>query len=73
MAHRIDIEGTILLTAGVGPITLGLTWGGTQYPWASGTIIGLFAFGAVMMATMRGTAVSSFMSGVQRGESARII
>src|SRR5581483_9236338 len=46
-AHRIDVEGALLLAAGAGLITLGLTWGGTQYPWGSATIVGVFVGGAV--------------------------
>jgi EmrB/QacA subfamily drug resistance transporter len=33
--HRIDYEGAVALALGAGLITLGLTWGGTQYAWAS--------------------------------------
>ncbi len=46
-SHRIDFEGAALLALGAGLLTLGLTWGGTQYPWGSGEIVGLFAVGAV--------------------------
>ena len=44
-AHRLDIEGAILLVVWAGLLTLGLTWGGTTYPWGSGTIISIFAVG----------------------------
>jgi EmrB/QacA subfamily drug resistance transporter len=46
--HRIDWLGAALLVAGVCGILLGLSWGGKEYPWASGQIIGLFAAGAVL-------------------------
>jgi EmrB/QacA subfamily drug resistance transporter len=49
VSHRIDVEGITLLTAGVGPITLALTWGGTQYAWSSAMIIGLFVAGLVSL------------------------
>jgi EmrB/QacA subfamily drug resistance transporter len=39
--HRIDWAGTSLLSAAVTAIILMTTWGGTQYPWGSGIIIGL--------------------------------
>jgi EmrB/QacA subfamily drug resistance transporter len=47
--HRIDFEGAALLAVGAGLLTLGLTWGGTQYPWSSGEIVGLFAVGAAAL------------------------
>jgi EmrB/QacA subfamily drug resistance transporter len=46
-AHRLDIEGAVLLIVWAGLLTLGLTWGGTTYPWGSGTIISIFAVGVV--------------------------
>jgi EmrB/QacA subfamily drug resistance transporter len=48
--HRIDYEGAALLAIGAGLLTLALTWGGTQYPWGSAEIVGLFAGGAVAIA-----------------------
>jgi EmrB/QacA subfamily drug resistance transporter len=47
--HRIDVEGAVLLAGCVGPLTLALTWGGTQYRWGSTTEIALFALSAVML------------------------
>ena len=47
--HRIDFEGTALLAAGATAITLGLTWGGVQYPWGSNVIVGLFVAAAVLL------------------------
>jgi EmrB/QacA subfamily drug resistance transporter len=49
VSHRIDIEGVVLLSIGVGALTLALTWGGTQYAWSSSTIAALFAVGAVFL------------------------
>ena len=48
--HQIDWMGTALLSAGVTSIILLTTWGGTQYPWGSGLIIGLGVLGAVLLA-----------------------
>ena len=44
-SHRIDYEGVVALAIGAGLITLGLTWGGTQYPWSSGEVVGCFGVG----------------------------
>ena len=44
--HTIDWLGAGILAAGTGLLLLGLVWGGTQYPWASGEVIGALA-GAV--------------------------
>jgi EmrB/QacA subfamily drug resistance transporter len=44
--HRIDWLGAGILAFGTGLLLLGLVWGGTQYPWASGEVIGVLA-GAV--------------------------
>ncbi len=49
VTHRIDYEGVVLLTGAVGPLTLALTWGGTQYAWGSGTVLGLFAAGLAFL------------------------
>ena len=43
--HRIDYEGAVALALGAGLITLGLTWGGTQYAWSSKPVLGAFAVG----------------------------
>jgi EmrB/QacA subfamily drug resistance transporter len=48
-AHRLDLEGAFLLAVGAGLLTLGLTWGGTEYPWGSGTIFGVFGVGAAAL------------------------
>ncbi|GAA4569419.1 hypothetical protein GCM10023176_25960 [Micromonospora coerulea] len=46
--HAIDWLGAGLLVAGVSSLLLGLSWGGNEYPWGSGVIIGLFVVGAVL-------------------------
>ena len=47
---RIDYVGAILLAVGVVSLTLAASWGGSQYPWGSWQIIGLFATSAVFLA-----------------------
>ncbi len=46
--HSIDYAGSALLVAAAVPLLLGLSWGGTTYPWASWQIVGTFVFSAVM-------------------------
>ena len=48
--HRIDVEGALLLTAGVSSLLLALVWGGVEHPWPSPVIVGLGAAGAVLLA-----------------------
>src|SRR3954452_24486781 len=47
--HRIDYLGAVLLSAGVAALTLMTSWGGTEYPWGSATIIGLGFAGLVLL------------------------
>ncbi|MBX6354866.1 MAG: MFS transporter [Micromonosporaceae bacterium] len=47
-AHAIDYPGAALMVVGVSCLLLALSWGGNQYAWGSGAIIGLFAAGAVL-------------------------
>jgi EmrB/QacA subfamily drug resistance transporter len=47
---RIDYVGAILLTVGIVSLTLAASWGGSQYPWGSWQIIGLFAVSVVFLA-----------------------
>ena len=49
-SHRIDYEGAVALAFGAGLITLGLTWGGTQYRWGSWEVIACFAAGFAAVA-----------------------
>lgn len=46
--HSIDWLGAALLVAGVSSLLLALSWGGNEYAWGSGVIIGLFVAGAVL-------------------------
>ena len=48
--HRIDIEGALLLVAGVSCLLLALVWGGTEYPWGSPIIVTLILGGALLTA-----------------------
>jgi len=50
ISHSIDYVGTALLVGGVGSVLLAVTWGGTQYPWSSPTIVRLGVAGAVLLA-----------------------
>ncbi|GIF65473.1 hypothetical protein Ais01nite_35080 [Asanoa ishikariensis] len=45
--HKIDWLGAGLLVVGVSALLLALSWGGSEYAWGSGTILGLFVLGAV--------------------------
>jgi EmrB/QacA subfamily drug resistance transporter len=45
----IDYLGAATLVAGVVPLLLALSWGGSEYPWASAQIVGLLLFAAVML------------------------
>ncbi|MEE6261351.1 MDR family MFS transporter [Plantactinospora sonchi] len=46
--HAIDWIGAALLVAAVSSLLLALSWGGNEYAWGSGVIIGLFVAGAVL-------------------------
>ncbi|MBM0279331.1 MDR family MFS transporter [Micromonospora tarensis] len=46
--HSIDWLGAGLLVAGVSCLLLALSWGGNEYPWGSGVIVGLIVAGAVL-------------------------
>ncbi|WP_327648299.1 MDR family MFS transporter [Micromonospora zamorensis] len=46
--HSIDWLGAGLLVAGVSSLLLALSWGGNEYAWGSGVIIGLFVVGTVL-------------------------
>jgi EmrB/QacA subfamily drug resistance transporter len=47
--HSIDYLGAVLLTAGSAAALLGAVWGGTEYPWGSGVIVGLFATAVLLL------------------------
>lgn len=46
---HVDWLGSAFLIAGLVPMLLAFTWAGSQYPWASSQIIGLFVFSALML------------------------
>ncbi|MEU5213447.1 MDR family MFS transporter [Streptomyces sp. NPDC020742] len=46
---RIDYAGAALLTLGITALVLITTWGGTEYDWLSGQIIGLGVLGVVCL------------------------
>ncbi len=48
--HAIDYLGAALLTAGVCCLILVTTWGGNEYAWGSGTIVGLAIAGLLLIA-----------------------
>src|SRR3954464_4611194 len=47
--HKVDYLGAALLTAGVCSLILVTTWGGNEYAWGSGTMIGLAVAGVVLL------------------------
>ncbi|MGI8679152.1 MAG: MDR family MFS transporter [Jatrophihabitans sp.] len=47
---QIDWWGALLLVSGVSAILLGTQSGGTDYPWGSWQIVGLFVLGALLLA-----------------------
>jgi EmrB/QacA subfamily drug resistance transporter len=48
--RAIDYGGAALLALGLVPLLLALVWGGSEYPWGSTTIVGLFTLSAVSLA-----------------------
>lgn len=48
--RSIDYVGALFLAFGLLPLLLALVWGGSEYEWASPTIIGLFAFSLISFA-----------------------
>ncbi|TRV78872.1 MFS transporter [Streptomyces sp. 130] len=46
----IDYLGIALVTVGASALILATSWGGNEYAWGSGVIIGLFALGLVALA-----------------------
>ena len=51
--HSIDWLGAGLLAAGTAALLLGLVWGGRDYPWSSGHVLGAFAVSAVVLGGVR--------------------
>lgn len=48
--HKIDFLGAALVVGGVVSLLLVTVWGGRQYAWSSGQVIGLAAAGVVLLA-----------------------
>ncbi|GAA0449674.1 MDR family MFS transporter [Streptomyces sp. NPDC046215] len=46
----IDYLGIVLVALGASGLVLGLEWGGTEYPWGSAVIIGLFLASLALLA-----------------------
>ena len=46
--RRVDVAGALSATAASICLLLGLTWGGTTYPWASGQVMGLLIAAALL-------------------------
>ena len=46
----IDYLGIVFVSLGASGLTLALSWGGTEYPWTSTTILGLFVGSVVALA-----------------------
>lgn len=47
--HTVDYLGATALVVATVPLLLAFSWAGTEYPWGSSVILGLFAFSAVML------------------------
>lgn len=47
--HRLDYMGFGTLGTGLVAVLLATTWGGTQYPWSSWEVLGLYGIGAVLL------------------------
>jgi len=47
--HKIDWLGTAFMSSGVTALILLTTWGGIQYPWGSGLIVGLGVLSAALL------------------------
>ncbi|KAJ5610199.1 hypothetical protein N7510_006918 [Penicillium lagena] len=45
LLYRVDYFGIFLFTGSIASLIIGLTWGGTTYPWSSGRIIGTLVVG----------------------------
>ncbi len=47
--HSIDWLGAGVLAAGTAALLLGLVWGGTDYPWTSGHVLGALGGAAILL------------------------
>ena len=48
--HAIDVWGSLTLSSGITCALLATVWGGSQYPWGSWQIVGLYAASAALLA-----------------------
>src|SRR5439155_11546422 len=48
--HSLDYLGAALLAAGTTALLLGLVWGGRQYAWESGHVLGALVAAATLLA-----------------------
>lgn len=46
--HKVDYLGTALLVLAAVPLLLGFSWAGSEYPWSSPIVVGMFVFSVVM-------------------------
>ena len=47
--HSIDVAGSVTLSLGIAAVLLATVWGGSQYPWSSWQIVGLYAAGTALL------------------------
>jgi EmrB/QacA subfamily drug resistance transporter len=47
--HSVDWWGALALVTGLIPLLLAFNWGGSEHPWLSSTILGLFAFAGLLL------------------------
>lgn len=52
--RSIDIVGCLLFIPACFLVLVAMQWGGTRYPWGSGTVIGLFVGGGVLLVVFIG-------------------
>lgn len=48
--HRLDLPGAVLMVTAAVSLLLALTWGGVDYPWGSGPILGLIGLSLLLWA-----------------------
>ena len=48
--RKLDVVGMVTLVLAIVPLMIGLSWGGSQYPWGSIQVVGPLALSAVMTA-----------------------
>lgn len=48
--RRMDFVGFVLFTGGLAVFIMGLSWGGTVYPWGSGHVVATIVVGFIALA-----------------------